>query len=154
MLKKTAIYLRLLGFDTSYNDSNIFDLKLEQASSEKRIFLTRDTRIKRIKRVFEYYFVNSNYPEMQIYEILNHFEITADSFRPFSRCLRCNTELEKIDKDLVKERVPDYVFKTQESFSYCKGCDSIYWKATHYERMKSLIEVLKDNLVKKQDNLI
>jgi uncharacterized protein with PIN domain len=53
----------------------------------------------------------------------------------FTRCAECNTVLESLDKSAIENKVPPYVFATQEKFSFCPSCRRIYWPATHQERM-------------------
>ncbi|MCX7959512.1 MAG: Mut7-C RNAse domain-containing protein [Deltaproteobacteria bacterium] len=146
MLGKLAKYLRVLGIDAGYSDSVLFDIKTETARSEGRTFLTRDTRVLKIRNPPEYYFVKSNFPDMQIVEVLHSFRISSSEIKPFSRCLRCNTELVSINKDDVRSRVPDYVFRNIISFSCCKMCNSVYWQGTHYERMKRWVESIEKSL--------
>jgi hypothetical protein len=43
--------------------------------------------------------------------------------------------LEPIAKEKVEDKVPPYVFATQEKFSICGTCRRIYWPATHHQRM-------------------
>lgn len=146
MLGKTARYLRLLGIDTAYTDSRYLDLKIDRAINEDRIFITRDSRILKIKSAPRFYFVNSNFPEVQLYEILRGLKIDIEEIHPFSRCLRCNSILERIDKKDVCERVPEYVYSHYDSFSICKLCNSVYWGGTHYERMKKWVEAVMKNI--------
>ncbi|MBI4257155.1 hypothetical protein HY626_03830, partial [Candidatus Uhrbacteria bacterium] len=61
---------------------------------------------------------------------------------PFSRCVECNALLEPMAKEAVKERVPPYVFSTQERFSCCPQCRRLYWPATHQQRMAEELKAL------------
>lgn len=148
MLGKLALYLRMLGIDTDYTQSKYFDLKVDRAKEENRVFLTRDTKILKMKNMPIYYFVKNNFPEMQLFEVLDELQISLSDLKPFSRCLRCNTVLRMIPKSEVFGRVPDYVFQHQYHFSYCSTCNSIYWQGTHYERMKNLVEKITMKLKK------
>ncbi len=143
MLGKLAVYLRTLGIDTEYSDSRYFDLKTDRVRGEERIFLTRDTRVLKMKNVPPYFFVKSNYPDMQLPEVLEGLKIELQEFRPFSRCLRCNCELRIIEKEDIRDKVPDYVYKTQKSFSFCERCNSVYWQGTHYERIRRWVDTVR-----------
>ncbi|MGC9043995.1 MAG: Mut7-C RNAse domain-containing protein [Myxococcota bacterium] len=142
MLGRLTRYLRLLGIDTMYTSSKLFDLKIELARDEERIFLSRDTRLLKRKDIPPSCFVRSNFPEEQIYEVINTLNISPSEFKPFSRCLRCNSEILPIKREEVSGRVPDYVMRTQEGFSCCKVCNSIYWRATHYVRMQRVVDTI------------
>ena len=60
------------------------------------------------------------------------------------RCLECNQELQKVDKEEAFERVPPYVYLTQEEFAECSACHRVYWRGTHaaaiHARLRRWIE--------------
>jgi hypothetical protein len=79
----------------------------------------------------------------QIKQVVNHY-----SFDPYAqiltRCILCNAPLTKIDKEYIKNKVPAYVYETQNTFETCPSCKRIYWEATHKERMvEQLEEIMK-----------
>ena len=63
----------------------------------------------------------------------------------FSRCIICNVELEDIDKAKVKDKVPEYVFKTQGEFITCPKCQRIYWQGTHWGNVRRCLEEIESN---------
>ena len=83
---------------------------------------------------------------VQVIQTLN----LADDLHPFTRCLECNELLLEQEKDNIKDRVPPYVFRTQEHYMECPSCRRIYWRGTHWEAM---IKRLKKLLGKKTENL-
>ena len=133
MLGKLAKWLRILGFDTLYYNEIDDDRLLAIAEKENRILLTRDTRIKRMKKA-GIIFIEDDHWREQLKQFLKAFPVEKSDL--FSRCLICNRELLEIKKEKVKEKVPPYVYQSQENFSCCPGCGKIYWSATHYERMR------------------
>ncbi|MCE5198743.1 Mut7-C RNAse domain-containing protein, partial [bacterium] len=64
--------------------------------------------------------------------------ISRDSL--FTRCTVCNSELTPLSKAEVENRVPPYVFKTQQEFGYCTHCDKIYWRGTHVQHVLDALE--------------
>ena len=62
----------------------------------------------------------------------------------FTRCVECNTPVEKIEKSKVKPKVPPYVYKVQEEFMECPNCDKIYWKGTHWNLANKFLDGIKD----------
>jgi uncharacterized protein with PIN domain len=56
--------------------------------------------------------------------------------------MECNTLLEKRTMDEVQNRVPPYVFKTQEEYMECPACNRIYWKGTHWQAMIEKLQKL------------
>ena len=55
----------------------------------------------------------------------------------FSRCLNCNEVLQTVTKAEVADRLPLYVFQTQNQFSRCPQCQRIYWPGTHWTNMRA-----------------
>ena len=48
-----------------------------------------------------------------------------------------------IDRESVRDRVPPYVFETQERFWTCPHCRHVYWPATHHARMRHELAELR-----------
>jgi len=42
----------------------------------------------------------------------------------------------------VKDRVPPYVFKTQQQYMECPRCHRIYWRGTHWTAMTDRLKRL------------
>ncbi len=137
-----ARYLRILGFDSSYRnnflDEEIVNISLE----EKRAILTRDVGILKRSEVTRGYWVRNTDPVKQIEEIVKRFDL-KNQINEFTRCVECNSILEKIEKEKISRRLPPKVQAAHNTFLYCKNCDKIYWRGTHYESMKILINNLK-----------
>ncbi|MBI5887713.1 MAG: divalent cation tolerance protein CutA [Deltaproteobacteria bacterium] len=140
MLGKLARWLRTLGYDAAYS-RRISDRELvEEAVRQGRVILTRDTLlVKRRAAVGRSFFVESGDINEQLRQVDKRFEL--DASRALTRCLRCNTVLRKIERDLIRGGVPAYVYETQKEFSKCPSCGRIYWAGTHREGM---IKTLSD----------
>jgi hypothetical protein len=63
---------------------------------------------------------------------------------PFSRCNICNSVLIGVSREELKGRVPEYVYATQTTFSRCSSCGRIYWKGTHFDNARMLMENLME----------
>ena len=117
-LGKLARYLRLLGFDTlyrnDYDDAAIIGL----ARGESRIILTRDKGLLKHGAVTHGYWVRATAPRQQLAEIVRVFDL-GGSARPFTRCIRCNGELQRVPKSAVAERLPPRVRAHFEEFVQC-----------------------------------
>jgi uncharacterized protein len=138
---KLARYMRLLGFDTeyryNYSDEEIVDI----SKSEKRTILTRDRDLLKRNDVTHGYWLRNESFEEQLKEVIKRFDL-ENEISEFSRCLVCNTALEKIEKEKIRFGVPQKVIDRKTDFSYCPACDKVYWKGRHYERMRELIDEL------------
>lgn len=134
-----ARYLRMLGFDTLYrNDYSDEDL-IRISNDETRTILTKDAGILKQNRVMHGYYVRNVKPEKQAGELLFRFSL-FDSIKKFSRCLECNSLLQKIEKERIIERLPEKVRILQNEFYVCEHCDKVYWSGSHLERMNRTIE--------------
>jgi uncharacterized protein with PIN domain len=138
-----AKYMRMLGFDVKYrndfSDGEIIEISL----NEKRAILTRDLGILKQGKVTRGYWVRSVKAAGQVREIIGRFDLSG-SIKEFSRCIRCNTLLKPIDKEKVIQKLPSKVKACREEFYYCRECNKIYWKGSHYEKMREFIEKLKE----------
>jgi uncharacterized protein with PIN domain len=138
MLGKLTKWLRILGCDVAF-DPAISDREIaDRARREGRVILTRDTLLIRRKEVRDdHFFVRGDSYRDQLRQVVAHFGIDPKAGL-FTRCVRCNEPLTEVVKPLVTEKVPPYVYRTQESFSSCSRCGRIYWKASHWKEMEKL----------------
>ena len=134
-LGKLAKLLRMLGFDTlycnSYDNPEIIRISLD----EKRIILTRDISILKNKSVTHGYWIRSTHPEEQVKEVLNRFDLYSQ-IKPFQRCMVCNSRIEEINKRKIIDQIPLKTKAHYNEFYHCLNCEKIYWKGSHYEKMK------------------
>jgi uncharacterized protein with PIN domain len=140
-LGRLAAYLRLLGFDTAYENDCDDAVLAERSAREERILLTRDVGLLKRGVVRYGYFVRETQPARQLEEVVRRYRL-GDRLAPFSRCLRCNTPLEAVAKAAVIERLPQRVREEYEAFWRCPSCDQIYWQGAHYRHMRELVERL------------
>ncbi len=139
MLGHLARALRMLGLDTFYRrDIDDNELKMT-ALREGRVILTRDHEVAGTSLPVTVLLVESDHVEEQLLQTARAFRI-ARGGKLFSRCLICNVEVEDVEKREVRERVPEYVYETQERFSRCPSCGRVYWAGTHVERAREWLE--------------
>jgi len=141
MLGRLAKWLRLLGYDTEYFKGKSDSELIYESIRQKRIILTRDNKISRNKPLKIIYIKSEKFTE-QIRQLVKDLNIGIDRKNIFTRCVECNMELIKIEKDKVKKTVPPHIFETQERFSYCQKCKKTYWRGTHIQLAENLIEQL------------
>lgn len=146
MLGTLAKWLRLLGFDTFYASSDISDDELlDIAEKERRILITRDKQlIKRAeKNGLKVTKIETYDLILQIKKVLQDNHIVFNENDILSRCSTCNTVLEKVSKEEIKDLVPDRVFQNHEVFWHCPGCGKIYWLGSHYNNMRETIQKIR-----------
>jgi len=139
MVGKLARWLRVLGFDVAYSNAIGDDEIIRLATSENRIVLTRDRRLTTRCRDVPCLPIDSDDYKEQISQVLSAFGLKE--FNVFSRCLECNTPLQQVDKDSVFERVPPFIYLTQDRFATCPTCSRVYWHGTHAVEMLKRIPV-------------
>ena len=142
---KLARWLRLAGFDAVFFDGEDDSQMIASALAEKRVLLTKDTQIMkrwvvtsgRLKAIL----IEGDEPEEQMRQVIKSLNLDCQ-FEPFTICLECNQPLQEIGKEQVKDRVPPYVFKTQEQYMECPNCHRIYWRGTHWQSMLKKLQKL------------
>ncbi|MGK7369795.1 MAG: Mut7-C RNAse domain-containing protein [Candidatus Halalkalibacterium sp. M3_1C_030] len=140
-LTKLGQNLRLLGLDTliekDTNDSEI----IRRSNRQKRMIVTRDKNLLRHGSAKYGYWVRNEQPDRQLNEILSHFDL-RDKLKPFSRCMTCNGLLEETTLSEVSDKVPPKVREWCSQFQRCRSCGKVYWKGSHYEKLKEKVEQL------------
>lgn len=97
MLGRLAQWLRILGIDCVYfKDAPDPDLR-RLAESDRRILLTRDTRLAAAAGNRAFFVHYQRYPD-QVRELLAAFPALDRPDRVFTRCVACNGALSEIPK--------------------------------------------------------
>lgn len=139
-----ARYLRLLGFDTLYDDE-LTDAELAQLTSrERRILLTRDVGLLKRKVVERGHWLRAMDPDRQIEEVVDALQLTR-ALHPFTRCLSCNGRLAPVTRARVNGLVPPRVYTRFRAFTRCRICQRIYWRGTHFTRLQRLVAHLRSS---------
>ncbi|MCX7040212.1 MAG: twitching motility protein PilT [Spirochaetes bacterium] len=139
--------LRMFGFDALFakdrGDEDIARLSREQS----RIVLTRDRGLLKRRIVTHGCLVRSLVPREQLSEVFARFDLRGPALRAtggstgiFSRCMSCNEPLVRVEKSAALPLVPPRVAEAYEVFSRCPGCGKLYWRGTHWEKMRRLAE--------------
>ena len=133
-----ARMLRMLGFDTVY-DNSLDDARIaEQAARERRVVLTRDRELLKCRDVVRGCYVRPLKPEAQLRALAGRYDLVA-LMQPFSLCLHCNCALEAVEAATVFQYVPERIGRRYPDFRRCPGCQRIYWEGTHWERMRAVL---------------
>lgn len=143
-LGKLARYLRMLGFDTAYennrDDVAIIDLSIAQ----QRIILTRDLGILKQSRVTHGYWLRNRDPQQQLQEVLLALDLFRQ-LRPFTRCMDCNGRIHPVDKAVIRGQIDPDIWRRFQAFRQCQDCMKIYWRGSHYEQMLRQVGGLCDS---------
>jgi len=142
MLGTLSKWLRILGYDAEYSRRPVNHELVQQALTEDRQVLTRNTRLragegKGICRIFT---IKVNDPVLQLREVIAHYHLTISERAHLTRCLICNTRLVKTSPLLLASLVPEYVLTTKTIFLSCPRCQKVYWRGSHYHSMQERIK--------------
>lgn len=140
-LGRLARYLRLLGFDCLYQNDYDDETVATIADQQQRIVLTRDRALLQRKIITRGYFVRAVHPRLQVKEVLARLDLYRQ-VAPFSRCIRCNGNLQVVEKQAVEARLEPKTRQYFDSFRMCTDCGQIYWQGSHHARSLQLIEEL------------
>lgn len=132
-LGKLCKWLRLLGFDTLY-EPELSGREFVASLEKDRILLTRTRRIQKQFASCRLIFIESDHLENQLSQVFRELGLKSEHMRPFSRCLQCNAPIVAVEKNSLRDRVPDYIFQTHDHFQKCPECDRIYWPGSHTRR--------------------
>lgn len=143
-LGRLATYLRLLGFDAQYENECDDETLADLAQRSGRVLLTRDRRLLMRKQITYGYCLHSRDPQQQLIAVLRRFDL-FDAIDPWQRCLRCNGRLRPVAKEKVLHRLEPKTKKYYDEFHACEACGQVYWKGSHYPRMKRFIERVRLN---------
>jgi uncharacterized protein with PIN domain len=138
-----ARMLRMLGFDTLYDNAFQDPALVAIASKERRVVLTRDRELLKCRDVLRGCFVHALKPEAQLREVAQRYGI-ASRMQPFALCLHCNLPLQEADSQAVIDRVPERIRQHYAKFMHCPGCGRIYWEGSHWDRMRSVLAEVLD----------
>lgn len=134
MLMRLCRWLRAAGYDTAMLPAGSADREIiQRARSESRLILTRD-------RQFMHYRNAEGHVLLLHRQDLNEQAAELSQalsidwlYRPFSRCMVCNTPLVtagESQRHALKIRLRD-----DEPLWACPGCHRTYWEGSHVRRM-------------------
>ncbi|MEK6865027.1 MAG: Mut7-C RNAse domain-containing protein [Thermoproteota archaeon] len=149
MLGNIARKLRLLGYDSQYF-SDIDDEKLiDSARKEKRIIISKDEElIKKAQKLgIRSIHITKEEEIEEFLEIINSVNLKRIQINGnIARCPKCNSLTESVDKEIIKERIPQGVLKLNDKFWICKCCNQIYWEGTHIKNLQEFVGKVNERL--------
>lgn len=140
-LGRLCKWLRIIGYDTSYFPEAERRELIIKSLREDRIILTRDSKMS-VYSGIRMIHIESDFVEDQVKQVVNELGVKPDRDKFFTICVICNAPLEKAKKGDIKDKVPPYVYETQESFMKCDSCNRIYWQGTHWTLVGKFVDKL------------
>ena len=123
-LGKLAKWLRMLGYDAAVYKSISIEKKISLCVKERRIFLTRSTKIAKRKERFSRILIKSEKYDKQLQELLHVLEFNAKMLS--SRCLECNYKLQELQIEKIRDLVPENVRNNFPDYKICRKCGKFF----------------------------
>ena len=143
-LGKLCRYMRMMGFDSWYDNRLTGAEIIRIAILEKRTILTRDRHLLMRKTVQRGYWIRGEMVYDQAWDVIRRFDLEK-SLKLFSICTRCNGKLQPVEKGTVLELYPGYEFYPGTFFYRCEGCFHIYWNGSHCNRFEQTMGLAAGN---------
>lgn len=132
MLGRLARWLRVLGYDTSYDEGIDDAVLVRHANEEGRVLLTRDRHLMRELRPPRGIELRHDDPLEQLLQVVNALELTGP-VAMFSRCMLCNTPL------APSTEKPPLDIAPAGPVLHCPTCGRLYWEGSHARRMRAAL---------------
>ncbi len=146
-LGKLVRLLRLLGFDSRYDQQMDDDEIATTAAREGLTILTRDRRLLMRRIVTRGYFVRSQIPREQAAEVMRRFDLRTQ-VTTFTRCVDCNGVIKPVPKAEIQDRLPHNTRLFYDAFYQCSVCSKLYWRGAHWGNLLDLIGEIKSAAAK------
>jgi len=136
MLQRLGRWLRAAGYDTVIAVDAAPDYYLlRQAIDEGRLLLTRDRKLLEHRRATGHVILlTCNALEECVEELTQQLHIDWQ-YKPFTRCLVCNSPLLDATPEQV-QHAPASVHERELPARYCPKCNQVYWEGSHVKRMR------------------
>jgi uncharacterized protein with PIN domain len=140
MLGRLARWLRVLAFDTFYEDGIADPQLVSLSNDEGRVLLTRDRHLLRELRPPRAYEVRQDAPLAQLHAVVTDLRLPAPP-ELFLRCMVCNSVLgPALPQHEADAMVPHGVRGIPGPVRQCPTCLRVYWHGSHARRMRAAIE--------------
>ncbi|MCK4517035.1 MAG: DUF5615 family PIN-like protein, partial [Spirochaetaceae bacterium] len=141
-LGRLARLLRLLGFDSRYDQRMDDDEIARIAAEEGLTVLTRDRGLLMRRIVTRGYFVRSQAPRIQASEVMRRFDL-CEQVRTFTRCVDCNGLIRPVPKAEIQDRLPQKTRQFYDTFYQCSGCSKLFWRGAQWKNLLDLVDEIR-----------
>ncbi len=141
MLGKLSRWLRMMGHDVEYS-TELGDAELlALAKKDGRILLTRDFELyqRAAAKGLEAFYVQGNSEAEKLAELARRFGFALTINLEESRCPNCNTKLNVVPKEAVKDKVGEKTYAHYDQFWLCPNCGQVYWQGAHWGRIRATL---------------
>jgi len=61
-----------------------------------------------------------------------------------SRCMKCSGELQRVDKERMREQIPPKTYRWIDEYFVCQRCGKLFWHGTHWQRIRAQLELVRE----------
>jgi len=141
MLGSLARKLRILGFDTEYYREGDDVGLMRLAKKDRRIILTSDVSLhtRALSAGLHSLFLTGKTDRSRVSVLLRSAkESGIPIIRGDSLCSICGGQLTSIVPEALEGRLPSQVLLHHRVFLSCADCNKVYWKGSHWKRLRAL----------------
>jgi hypothetical protein len=80
--------------------------------------------------------VHATDPAEQLVEVVGRLQLEGE-LAPLTRCAVCNTPVQPVAREAVRDQVPPPVLARQHRFCRCPSCRRLYWEGGHIRRWRA-----------------
>ena len=146
MLGSLARKLRILGFDTTYYRAGDDKGMLKLAKRERRLILTSDKSLhcRAVASGLPSFLLTGNTDLARASALVHSANESGVVFvQGDPLCSVCGSKLRSIARKFLDGHVSPNVLKHHRLFLTCDKCDKIYWKGTHWKRIRAFERSLR-----------
>ena len=145
MLGKLTRWLRLLGFDVEYANDMEDKKLMAMAKKEKRILLTRDLELFQQANAHgvNAFLVEGRTEAERLACMARKYGFPLEIDVNISRCPKCNTQIKRVTKDMIVEKVEKATFTYYDEFWQCPNCGQVYWQGAHWKKITNTLDEAK-----------
>jgi uncharacterized protein with PIN domain len=138
-----ARWLRATGHEALWEPDIEDSLLVKEARRYSATILTTDSGLieRRLLR-------NGAIPSLWLSPALTVPEQLAQVFQEFQlksnapRCMSCSGELQTVDKEAMRDRIPPRTYRWLDKYFLCRRCGKIFWHGTHWERVQRQLKAI------------
>jgi uncharacterized protein with PIN domain len=148
MLGSLARKLRAFGFDTVYYKDGSDSALLTLAASEGRVLLTSDRGLSELAgaRGTESIVIAGSKESRRLVSLRMGADAKGLELRRGPpRCSLCNSGLHKMTRLQLEGRIPAGILRRHRLFYQCDLCGSVYWRGSHWKKLRWLEKLLEQN---------
>ena len=147
MLGKLSRWLRMLGYETIYQNDRPDNDLLAAAKQDSLTLLTSDEELYRTASIrgLESFLVQGRTEPERLAKLAKRYNLTLKINPKDSRCPTCGSAIQETSKDKVEGAVPPATFKVYSTFWVCTNpnCAKVYWQGSHWKKIEQTLETAK-----------